>query len=230
MTQPLTDLISLETLDRDGALREADAAVGGDTRADLFRKAGIAGGSLLASGVLFGGLPALASAAKPSRRQDVAILNYALTLEYLEAAFYAEAVTQGRFSGLLGSFARIVADHEAAHVAYLQRALGRAAVASPRFDFADTTTNEDKFKATAFALENTGVKAYAGQATNIKQAAVVRAAVSILTIEARHAAAIAAILGHVPGRDGITPDGAFDKALSRGAILRAVGRTGFIVS
>ncbi len=56
-----------------------------------------------------------------------------------------------------------------------------------------------------------------------------RAAVSILTIEARHAAAIAAILGHVPGRDGITPDGAFDKALSRAKILRAVGDTGFIV-
>ncbi len=229
MTQPLTDLISIETLDRDGALREADAAVAGDTRAELFRKAGVAGGSLLASGVLFGGLPSLAAAAKPSKRQDVAILNYALTLEYLEAAFYREAVQQGRFTGLVGAFARLVYDHEAAHVAYLKRALGSAAVASPRFDFADTTTNEDKFKATAFALENTGVKAYAGQATNIKQAAVVRAAVSILTIEARHAAAIAAILGHVPGRDGITPDGAFDKALSRAKILRAVGDTGFIV-
>ncbi len=81
MTQPLTDLISIETLDRDGALREADAAVAGDTRAELFRKAGVAGGSLLASGVLFGGLPSLAAAAKPSKRQDVAILNYALTLE-----------------------------------------------------------------------------------------------------------------------------------------------------
>ncbi|HMJ01681.1 MAG TPA: ferritin-like domain-containing protein [Conexibacter sp.] len=229
MHQPLTDLISIETLDRDGALRESADAVAGDTRADLFRKAGIAGGSLLASSVLFGGLPALAGAAKPSKRQDVAILNYALTLEYLEAAFYKEAVQQGRFSGLIGAFAGIVYDHEAAHVAYLKRALGRAAVASPRFDFADTTTDEAKFKATAFALENTGVKAYAGQATNIKQPAVVRAAVSILTIEARHAAAIAALLGHVPGSDGITPDGAFDKALSRAKILRAVGDTGFIV-
>lgn len=229
MTQPLTDLISLETLDCDGALREHADAVAGDTRADLFRKAGLAGGSLLASGVLFGGLPALAGAAKPSKRQDVAILNYALTLEYLEAAFYAEAVRKGGFAGEVGAFARLVAAHEAAHVAYLARALGSAAVKSPRFDFADTTTNEDKFKATAFALENTGVKAYAGQATNIKQAAVVQAAVSILTIEARHAAAIAAILGRVSGSAGITPDGAFDKALSRPRILRAVGATGFLV-
>lgn len=229
MHQPLTDIISLETLDQDGAIREGADAVAGDTRADLFRKAGIAGGSLLASGVLFGGLPALA-AAKPSRKQDVAILNYALTLEYLEAAFYKEAVEQGRFSGLVGAFAKLVSAHETTHVAYLKRALGSAAVKSPRFDFKDTTTDEAKFKATAFALENTGVKAYAGQATNIKQAAVVQAAVSILTIEARHAAAIAAILGNIPGKDGITPDGAFDKALSRAAILRAVGDTGFIVS
>ncbi len=228
MHAPLTDLISIDTLDRDGALRESADAVAGDTRAELFRKAGIAGGSLLASGVLLGGLPGLA-AAKPSKKQDVAILNYALTLEYLEAAFYKEAVQQGRFSGEVGAFAKLVAAHEAAHVAYLKRALGSAAVKSPRFDFKDTTTDEGKFTATAFVLENTGVKAYAGQATNIKQAAVVTAAVSILTIEARHAAAIAAILGHIPGRDGITPDGAFDKALGRKAILRAVRGTGFIV-
>lgn len=229
MQSPLTDTILLETLDRDGALRETADAVAGDTRAELFRKAGVAGGSLLASGVLFGGLPALASAAKPSKRQDVAILNYALTLEYLEAAFYAEAVARGRFAGEVGAFAKLVAAHEAAHVAYLRRALGRAAVKSPRFDFKDTTTDETKFKTTAFALENTGVKAYAGQATHIKQAAVVAAAVSILTIEARHAAAIAAILGRIPGRDGVTPDGAFDTALGRRAILRAVGQTGFLV-
>ena len=229
MHAPLTDLISIDTLDQDGALRESAEAVAGDTRADLFRKAGIAGGSLLASGVLFGGMPALAAAAKPSKKQDVAILNYALTLEYLEAAFYKEAVAQGRFSGEVGAFATLVAAHEAAHVAYLKRALGSAAVKSPKFDFADTTTNEDKFKATAFVLENTGVKAYAGQATNIKQVPVAKAAVSILTIEARHAAAIAAILGRIPGDDGITPDGAFDTALGKRAILKAVGGTGFIV-
>jgi Ferritin-like domain len=227
--QPLSNIISIETLDRDGALRESAEAVAGDTRADLFRKAGVAGGSLLASGVLFGGLPALASAAKPSKKQDVAILNYALTLEYLEAAFYKEAVEQGRFGGEVGAFAQLVYAHEAAHVAFLKRALGKAAVKSPRFDFADTTTNESKFTATAFVLENTGVKAYAGQAANIKQVPVVKAAVSILTIEARHAAAIAAILGRIPGKDGITPDGAFDKALSKAKILRAVGATGFIV-
>ncbi|HEX5146199.1 MAG TPA: ferritin-like domain-containing protein [Conexibacter sp.] len=229
MQAPLTDHISLEALDRDGALRESADAVAGDTRADLFRKAGVAGGSLLASGVLFGGLPAIASAAKPSKKHDVAILNYALTLEYLEAAFYKEAVAKGRFSGQVGAFAKLVASDEAAHVAYLKRALGRAAVKSPKFDFKDTTTDEAKFKATAFALENTGVKAYAGQATNIKQAAVVQAAVSVLTVEARHAAAIAVISGHLTGKDGIVPNGPFDKAASMTAVLKAVRATGFLV-
>jgi rubrerythrin len=226
--QPLTDIISIEQLDQDGALREQADAVAGDTRAGLFRKAGIAGGALVASGVLFGGLPSLAGAA-PSRKQDVAILNYALTLEYLEAAFYKEAVAKGGFSGKVGAFAKLVAADEAAHVAYLKRALGSSAVKSPKFDFADTTTDQAKFTATAFALENTGVKAYSGQATRIKQPAVVSAAVSILTIEARHAAAIAAILGHLDGRNGITPDGAFDKALDMRAILDIVGGTGFMV-
>jgi hypothetical protein len=227
MPHALTDLISIETLDRDGALRETAHAVEGDTRAGLFRKAGIAGGSLLAGGVLMGGLPALASAA-PSKKQDVAILNYALTLEYLEATFYRQAVQQGRFKGEVGSFAKLVHAHEEAHVRAIKGVLGRAAVASPKFDFADTTANAAKFKATSFALENAGVAAYSGQATNIKQTAVVRAAVSILTIEARHAAAIAVLLGHVTGKSGITPNGAFDVASDMKTILGAVRATGFI--
>ncbi len=226
MKPQLTDLISLETLDRDGALREQEEAVAGDTRADLFRKAGIAGGSLIASGVLFGGLPSLA-AAKPSKKQDVAILNYALTLEYLEAAFYAEAKRAG-FSGALGQFADLVAADEAAHVKALKSVLGRAAVKSPKFDFGDTTSNEAKFRATAFALETTGVAAYSGQATNIKQVPVIRAAVSILTVEARHAGAIAALNGNVTGRSGVTPNGAFDVAYSMKRVLSIVRSTGFI--
>lgn len=227
MKPQLTDLISLETLDRDGALREQEEAVAGDTRADLFRKAGIAGGSLIASGVLFGGLPALASAAKPSKKQDVAILNYALTLEYLEAAFYKQALS-ANFGGDLGAFARLVAADEAAHVEFLKRVLGRAAVKSPRFDFGDTTSNEARFRATAFALETTGVAAYSGQATNLKQVPVIRAAVSILTVEARHAGAIAALNGDITGRSGVTPNGPFDVAYSMKRVLSIVRGTGFL--
>ena len=88
---------------------------------------------------------------------DVAILNFALTLEYLEAAFYAEAVSKGNFSGKVGTFARVVAKHEAAHVAFLKSALGSAAVKSPKFDFKGSNTDQAKFLATAQVLEDTGV-------------------------------------------------------------------------
>lgn len=227
MKPQLTDLISLETLDRDGALRESEEAVAGDTRADLFRKAGIAGGSLIASGVLFGGMPALAAAAKPSKKQDVAILNYALTLEYLEAAFYKAALA-AKFPGDLGKFATLVEADEQAHVKAIKGVLGKAAVKSPAFDFGDTVTDEAKFRATSFALETTGVAAYSGQALNIKQVPVIRAALAIVTVEARHAGAIAALNGSIAGRSGVTPNGPFDVAYSMKRVLGIVRGTGFI--
>ena len=182
----MSDLITLEALDTDGAIREAEDSVAGDTRADFFRKGAVAGGAVIGSGVLLGGLPDLALA-KPSKKQDVKILNYALTLEYLEAAFYKEALQKAGLTGDDLSAAKIVSRHENAHVKFLKSQLGRKAVKKPKFDFGNATANPVNFLKTAVALEDTGVKAYSGQATRIKQAAVVKAAVSILTVEARHA-------------------------------------------
>lgn len=220
----MKDVITLEVVDSDGAIREAADAVFNDTRADFFRRAGVAGGSLLAGGVLMGGLPSLA-AAKPSKKQDVKILNYALTLEYLEAEFYRQAVANGAATGAALALATVIRDHEIAHVKFLKKALGRAAVKSPKFNFGDTVTNSDKFLQTAYVLENTGVAAYLGQAGRIKQTAVLGAAGSILTVEARHAGAV----GQLIGKD-VSPDGSFDEGKSMKAILRAVGKTGFIES
>lgn len=75
--------LTLETLDRDGALQEAIDRVWGGSRADLLRGAAVGGTALL--GAL--ALPARSSAATPN---DVDILNYALTLEYIQASFYTE--------------------------------------------------------------------------------------------------------------------------------------------
>jgi hypothetical protein len=217
----MTHLPSLDELDLDGAIREAAEQVDGDTRGAFLRKAGLGVGALIGSGAFFGALPAIASAGVAA--SDVAILNYALTLEYLEAAFYAEAVSKGNFSGKVGNFASIVAKHEADHVSFLKGALGSAAVKQPKFNFKDTTSNEQKFMATAQVLEDTGVAAYLGQVANIKSKTILGAAGSILPIEARHAGWIRDLNG-VPGATV-----AFEKAQTKAQILSAVKATGFIV-
>ena len=101
---------------------------------------------MIGSGVLLSGMPALAQA-RPSKKQDVAILNYALTLEYLESAFYVEAVRKGAISGDVLESAKIVRDHELAHVKALKSVLGKKAVKKPMFDFKNTTGDQKTFLA-----------------------------------------------------------------------------------
>jgi rubrerythrin len=230
MNKSLTDMIPMDTLDTDGALRETADRLGVDTRAAFFRKAGLAGGSLLAGGAFMGAVPQLASAARYTKG-DRDILNYALTLEYLEAAFYTEAVAKGALTGVTAEFAKLVKSHENTHVKTLRATLGSHAVKKPKFDFQDTTADQTKFQQTAFVLENTGVHAYLGQAARLHSKALLGAAASIVTVEARHASAIALIIqGTVSGKSGITPDGAFDTPKSKKAILKAVAGTHFIQS
>jgi hypothetical protein len=218
------DLITLEMLDKDGAVQEAAHAVdpeGASTRADFFRKAAIGGGALVAGGVVLGGLPALALGA-PSKKQDVAILNYALTLEYLETAFYREARAQAGLRGETARFARIAGAHEAAHVKALKGVLKSAAVASPAFDFGGATAGQAAFQKAAMAIEDLGVSAYAGQGPRLKQIPVIQAALSIHSVEARHAAWIRQILGQSPA------PAAFDPARGMDQVLAVAG--GFIVT
>jgi rubrerythrin len=212
----MSDLITLELVDTDGAIREAEAGVAGDTRADFFRKAALGGGALLGGSVLLSGFPALAEA-RPSLRQDVRILNYALTLEYLENAFYVEALAKAGLTGDALRAAQVIQRHEQAHVRFLRKALGKAAVKRPRFAFGDATSNQAKFLATAVVLEDTGVSAYAGQATRIKQVPVVKAALSIHSVEARHAAFVRELAGQ-----SFAPR-AFDKPAGMKAVLRKAG-------
>ena len=210
-------------VDADGALQETVAAVAGDDRADFLRKAAFGGAALLGAGGVLGALPSLASAATPA--SDVAILNFALTLEYLEAEFYAGArKNAGIFKGDTRNFVDVVAKHEATHVAFLKKALGTAAVKKPSFDFKGTNnTNQNTFEATAQVLEDTGVAAYLGQAGNIKTKAILAAAGSILTVEARHAAWMRHIRQIAPAPL------AFDRPKTKAQILAAVKGTGFIV-
>ena len=222
----MPNLLNLDALDTDGAIRDSAEAAGLD-RGDFLKKGVLAGGGLLAGGALFGSYLSDAEAAiskRRSKRNDVKILNYALTLEYLEAAFYRQAVANQAFgsSAALKAFAETVAEHEAKHVAFLKKALGSSAIKSPTVDFGDAVTDPAKFAATAQVLEDTGVSAYLGQVGNLSQRAVLSAAGTIATVEARHASWIRFINGVTPAPTD------FDKPKSEKAILKAVTATGFI--
>jgi hypothetical protein len=228
----MTYTINLDEIDVDGAVSEAAHEVSGDTRLGFIKKAGIAGGAAMSGGALLSVLApsALAAGRPPSKfgRGDIGILNYALTLEYLEAAFYNGATAANLPLTAQGqAFLKVVTKDENAHVAFLKKALGSKAVAEPKFDFKGANTSAEMFMTTAQVLENTGVHAYSGQAPNIKNVAYVKAALSILTIEARHASVIG-LLNEPAGND-IAPDGPFDTPLSAAKVLAAVKGTGFIL-
>jgi hypothetical protein len=225
------DVLNLEELDVDGAIQETGAMVDPHTRTAFLRKAGVGVGALMGGGAFFGGLPAIANAATIPA-SDIAILNFALTLEYLEAAFYAEANSMGKLTDPETiRFASVVAEHEASHVAYLKKVLGAKAVATPNFNFQGTTSDQGMFQATADVLENTGVHAYLGQVANIKTKAVLSGAGSILPVEARHASWIRDIRFRGGTTSAQTPaPGGFEDGFTKAQILTIVGGTGFIVT
>jgi hypothetical protein len=220
------------------AAHEAGEALDGDTRLGFLKKAGVAGGGLIGGGALLSALtPAAAMAAGKGRppasfgKGDIGILNYALTLEYLEAAFYNEATANNKKKTFIKDkqaqvFLKLVTADENAHVAFLKKALGSKAVAAPKVDFGGTTADEASFIKTAVALENTGVGAYSGQALNIASPAYAAAALSIWSIEARHASVAGLLLKATPA--SLSPNGAFDKPKTAAQVLKAVKATGFL--
>jgi len=211
----MSDPINLELVDVDGAIREAEEAVAGDTRADLFRKAAIGGGAVLGSGLLVSGFPEFALAGRPSKREDVKILNFALTLEFLESEFYKLALANANLEGEVLAATRVVNKHEATHVKFLRNALGGKAVKKPSFDFNGATDDAGKFLDLAVVLEDTGVTAYSGQAPRITQTPILKAATSILTVEARHASRFRSL-----NSQSFAPR-SFDKPASMGEVLKA---------
>jgi rubrerythrin len=136
------------------------------------------------------------------------ILNFALMLEHLEAEFYTRGVAT---AGLIPAPMRAPFDqirkHEVAHVAFLQGVLGSQAIPKPNFDFsagggsnsgpfADVFRNAQTFAAVAQAFEDTGVRAYKGQAANLMgHPDVLRSALKIHSVEARHASQVRRMRG-----------------------------------
>jgi rubrerythrin len=188
---------------------------GGDiSRSDVLVK------GALAAGAVYGTLmvaPFVRSAFAMGGTSDVDILNFALTLEYLESTFYEEAKQRVKASGELKQLLPLLASDEKQHVEALEgtiKKLGGKPVAKPKFNFEYDSTAE--FLKLAEALENTGVGAYNGAAPAIKAKEVLAAAGSIVQVEARHAAAIALQNGQEPSPS------AFDAPLSEKQVLKAV--------
>jgi hypothetical protein len=212
------DDLTLADVDRDGALADTLGALHGQTRADVLRGALVGGAALLAAS----GAPASALASAADRR-DVAILNYALVLEYLQDSFYTEVERAGVLSGKLAEQARVVGAHERAHVRAFKDVLGRRAVKRPRFDFRGATETPGRFRRTAVAFEDLAVAAYKGQAPLISKRGYLVPALGIHAVEARHAAWIRRLAGIVPAS---TP---FDEPRGKRSTLAIVRKTDFVV-
>jgi serine-rich repeat adhesion-like glycoprotein len=190
-----------------------------DDSGDLSRSEVILKGAL-AAGAVYGAAmvgPFVSRALSQSGGGDVAVLNFALTLEYLESSFYREAKQRAGTSGDLRSLVDLIAKDEDEHVKALAatiRKLGGKPVAEPKFDFPYSGTAG--FLKLAQTFEDTGVSAYNGAAPQIKSKEVLAAAGSIVQVEARHAAAIRLQNGEEPAPD------AFDPTLDEAMVLKAV--------
>lgn len=164
-------------------------------------------------------------AADDDQPSDVDILNFALTLEHLEYAFYRDGLEEFSESDIANSnsvsrltdsvqwsmtdYLGVIRDHEKAHVDALTEVvqdLGGEPVGEAEYDFGYNDAGE--FIAVAQALENTGVSAYAGAAPAIGNDDLLAAAVSIHSVEARHASILNFANGEVPFPDS------FDEARS----------------
>jgi rubrerythrin len=198
-----------------------DAARIRTNRRQLVGRGAVAGAAGIAGFSLLG--PRAGQAAAPSAAQDQKIFNFALLLEYMQAAFYSEAVDHGRLKGEVREFAEIVSGHERAHVNYLRKALGERARKRPAFSFGDATQDERKFLDAAVLLENTGVAAYNGQAANLTKKALAAAA-EIVSVEGRHAAWISDLAGKAPAPR------AADPGAPASAVVSTLRRTGFLKS
>ncbi len=179
--------------------------------------------STLAGAAAYGTLSAtglVTRALADSSSVDVDILNFALTLEFLETEFYKLAADQVK--GLSDDESKLteeLRDNEQEHVDALTatiKQLGGKPVAKPEFDFGAAFGSRATYLKTANTLEDTGVSAYNGAAPMIKSGEVLGAAGGIVQVEARHAALIRLIRNKPPAPS------AFDKASDMKAVLAAV--------
>jgi Ferritin-like domain len=168
----------------------------GVTRGQWLERGLVVGGGLAAGGILVGGFAGLARSS-PTHSQEMAVLNFALAFEELQADFYTRASRSLALHGDWLQFAQVVGAHENAHVAFLRRALGPAANPAPKFELTRAPVDVGEFQRLAVALEDIGVALYNGQAGNLS-GGTLAAAAEIVSVEARHAAWARDLAGALP--------------------------------
>jgi rubrerythrin len=182
------------------------AACGGDSMTSSQKPAATATATAMASG-----------GTEQFGKGDLGIANYALTLEYLEADFYSKVANSGMLKGKLLDTARRFGNEEQAHVdaliALIKQAGGRPA-SKPAATF--PLDDEKSILELAATVENLGANAYLGQAGNIKDKEILAAALSIHSVEARHAAVLNLATGAKPAK------GPFAQGASADEVLKAV--------
>lgn len=202
---------------------DPDLATRLTSRRDLFRRAaGTLGAAATAPTVLAAVSTQVFGQGLPG--QVVEVLNFALTLEYLEAEFYQTALrSRGLIPGRFRAVFQQIGKHEVAHVKTLLGALGGSAVGKPQFDFTargqfpDVFQNFNTFTMVSRTFEDLGVAAYKGQAGNLQGTPVLTTALQIHSVEARHAAEVRRVRGEL----GF--DSAFDAPKSKSEVLAAAG-------
>ena len=243
--------LDLDQLDESGDIRTIAEEAGaydptGSTRRGLVKRTGLGLGALAGGSALLGGLlsplEAMAQsstsgayARSKSASNDVKIGNYALTLEYLESAFYAAAASMGYADFDVDYLAKTLNTHEAAHVKALQGVLGSAAVTAPKLNpttvaaALGTSGDYAPFLSTAAALEPVGTSAYQGAGPYIMNFSIAKAALSILPVEAYHAGWTATMVRLKGINRGLNPAPyIFNPPFSFAKTVRVVTATNFV--
>jgi hypothetical protein len=157
------------------------------------------------------------SSGTASGKGDLAIVNYALTLEYLESQFYDKVGQSGLFKGATLAMLKRFGAEEHAHVSALKAVAMKLGTPAPMPTGKFPLHNASQVAKLAATVENLGASAYLGQAGLIQSKEILAAALSIHTIEARHAATLNLLLKKSP-----TPDGGFAKPMTMAQVLKVV--------
>jgi hypothetical protein len=212
--------VTLAEVDVDGALQETAADAFPKSRAEFLRRSVAA---VVGVGGLFAAETADAAGIAKTKN-DIAILRFDLVMEYLQAGLYTEAERLGALTPKTLGWARVVGAHERAHVVALKGLLGRKIVPSPTFNYGNVTSNERAFIRTAVGFEDLTAALLKWQAPRLDSRPIVAAAVTLHSVETRHAAWIRHLIGLRPAAN------AFDKPASQQRMARLIASTHFIAS